>query len=362
MLAAVGLAEVAVHRRPDGRRDLDRRRAGGTGPADPRRARSTIPTPPSCAPRSRSRAASRSRWGSARTSWTHLRAAAGARARATTSSCSPAAPRRVRAIWRTRRSAGCERPGIIVHGVALKPGKPLVHRGHRRPSRRGAAGLPDLGDLHLPRVRRTARSAPWPACRRTRRETMPGDARRAHALRARPHRISHGLAGRDRGSGLAAYPTAKGSGSVTAFSQADGFVAVPSPDRGRGGRHPGRGASHRPARAPARPRPDRQPLPRAGPDHRPARGARASRSRRWTSAAQAGSAAARRGECDLAGVHLLDPATGLYNRHLTRLRGFRAGPRLPPAAGPRLPAGDARFAPARPRPTALAAALADPAA
>ena len=27
-------------------------------------------------------------------------------------------------------------------------------------------------------------------------------------------------------------------------------------------------------------------------------------------------AAARRGECDLAGVHLLDPATGLYNRHL----------------------------------------------
>ena len=29
-------------------------------------------------------------------------------------------------------------------------------------------------------------------------------------------------------TGLAAYPTAKGSGSVTAFSQADGFIAVPA--------------------------------------------------------------------------------------------------------------------------------------
>jgi putative molybdopterin biosynthesis protein len=29
-----------------------------------------------------------------------------------------------------------------------------------------------------------------------------------------------------------------------------------------------------------------------------------------------GVAAARRGECDLAGVHLLDPSTGTYNRHL----------------------------------------------
>ena len=29
-----------------------------------------------------------------------------------------------------------------------------------------------------------------------------------------------------------------------------------------------------------------------------------------------GLAAAKRGECDLAGVHLMDPATGEYNRHL----------------------------------------------
>ena len=35
-----------------------------------------------------------------------------------------------------------------------------------------------------------------------------------------------------------------------------------------------------------------------------------------------GAAAARRGECDLAGVHLLEPATGLYNHHLLAAGGL----------------------------------------
>ena len=33
---------------------------------------------------------------------------------------------------------------------------------------------------------------------------------------------------------------------------------------------------------------------------------------------QGGVAAASRGECDLAPVHLIDPATGKYNKHLAR--------------------------------------------
>ena len=45
-------------------------------------------------------------------------------------------------------------PGILVHGVALKPGKPLCLGRHRRQADRGAARLSDLGDLHLPRLRR----------------------------------------------------------------------------------------------------------------------------------------------------------------------------------------------------------------
>ncbi len=41
-------------------------------------------------------------------------------------------------------------PGIVVHGVALKPGKPRLPRGHARQAGRRPAGFPDLGDLHLP--------------------------------------------------------------------------------------------------------------------------------------------------------------------------------------------------------------------
>ena len=51
----------------------------------------------------------------------------------------------------------------------------------------------------------------------------------------------------------------------------------------------------------------------------------------------AGLDAARRGECDVAGVHLLDPKTGEYNRPFLDA-GARAVRRLRPAAGHRLPA------------------------
>jgi putative molybdopterin biosynthesis protein len=72
-----------------------------------------------------------------------------------------------------------------------------------------------------------------------------------------------------------------------------------------------------------------------------------------------GVAAASRGECDLAPVHLVDPATGVYNRHLLspglalvpgwrRMQGFVYRP------------GDARFG-GRSADAALKAALADPA-
>ena len=70
-----------------------------------------------------------------------------------------------------------------------------------------------------------------------------------------------------------------------------------------------------------------------------------------------GVAAVRRGECDLAPVHLIDPATGAYNRHLVgaglslvrgwqRMQGFIYRP------------GDRRFA-GRTAEQALAAALAE---
>src|SRR5262249_36283656 len=74
---------------------------------------------------------------------------------------------------------------------------------------------------------------------------------------------------------------------------------------------------------------------------------------------QGGVAAARRGECDLAPVHLLDPASGRYNAHLLPpgLALVRGWERL---QGIVHRAGDARFA-GRAAADALKTALADPA-
>ena len=73
-----------------------------------------------------------------------------------------------------------------------------------------------------------------------------------------------------------------------------------------------------------------------------------------------GVAAARRGECDIAPVHLIDPASGDYNAHLRR-----AGPALVHGwrrmQGIVFRPGDARFE-GRSAQEALAAALADPTA
>src|SRR5690349_21679167 len=70
-----------------------------------------------------------------------------------------------------------------------------------------------------------------------------------------------------------------------------------------------------------------------------------------------GARAAQRGECDIASVHLMDPATGRYNRHLLTddlalIPGYRR------MQGIVFRAGDARFEGRGPE-AAVAAALAD---
>ena len=57
-------------------------------------------------------------------------------------------------------------PGILVHGVALKPGKPLCLAVADGQAGRRAAGLSDLGDLHVPRLRRAGDPRPRRICRR----------------------------------------------------------------------------------------------------------------------------------------------------------------------------------------------------
>ena len=116
-------------------------------------------------------------------------------------------------------------PGILVHGVALKPGKPLCLAVMRRQADRRAAGISDLGDLHLPRLRgaghpRPRRTAAGSGANRDR------DRAGADRLRTRPSGIRAGGAGRQAAMAPVAFPTGKGSGAVTAFSQADGFLSV----------------------------------------------------------------------------------------------------------------------------------------
>ena len=89
------------------------------------------------------------------------------------------------------------KPGILVHGVALKPGKPLCLAVDRRQAADRAAGISDLGDFHLSCFRRAAD----PRARRAAAgggEDRHGARAGADRVRTRPRGIRAGVAGRRR--------------------------------------------------------------------------------------------------------------------------------------------------------------------
>jgi putative molybdopterin biosynthesis protein len=160
----------------------------------------------------------------------------------------------------------------------------------------------------------------------------------------------------ERGGGYAAYPSTKGSGSVTAFAQADGFFAVDAL------------ADAVPAGAevsvtlftPHVTAPD---LVVTGSHDVGLDAVVAQLQRRGYGArvmavgSLGGLAAAARGECDLAPIHLMDPGTGTYNRAcltpgLELIEGWRR------MQGIVFRGGDARFEGRSPA-EAVEAALAD---
>lgn len=205
------------------------------------------------------------------------------------------------------------RPGVLVHGVALKPGKPLC--------------LAVVGDKPLAVLPGFPTSAIFtfhtfiaPVIRAW--AGLPAEA--AQTIDARvPMRIPSELGRQEfvlvsllaSGEDAVALPTAKGSGSVTSFSQADGFVVVDalasSVEADSLQRVTLIGAA---ARAPD--------LVITG-SHDIALdivvGAIAEQgfsARTIAVGSQGGANAAARGECDLAPVHLVDPACEKYNVHL----------------------------------------------
>ncbi|MFQ5844420.1 MAG: substrate-binding domain-containing protein, partial [Planctomycetota bacterium] len=198
---------------------------------------------------------------------------------------------------------------ILVHGVALKPGKPVVlavadvtpvvilpgfptsaiftFHEFVAPVLRARAGLPPRA---RPRVRARLPRPVVSARGRTEYDLV-------HLVRA--------------ADGLVCYPLGKGSGSVTTFSHADGFYAVPAATE----------------RLEAGEEVEVTLLGPLEPSDLVVVGSHCTgldlllgllRRRGLTSksiavGSQAGLDAARRGECDVAGVHLLDERTGAYN-------------------------------------------------
>jgi molybdopterin molybdotransferase/putative molybdopterin biosynthesis protein len=245
-------------------------------------------------------------------------------------------------------------PGVLVHGVALKPGKPLCLAVAERKPIAVLPGFPTsaIFTFHAfvaPVIRALA--------------GLPADAGETVSARV-PVRIPSEL-GRQEfvlvalvagEGGPVAFPTQKGSGSVTAFSQADGFLAIDALaaalDAGSDAEVTLIGRTRMPD------------LVIMG-SHCVALDAVLGRladqgfaARTLAIGSQGGVSAAERGECDLAPVHLLDPAGTAYNRHLVR-PGIALVPGWRRMQGFVFRAGDPRFA-GKTAAQAIAAALADP--
>jgi len=207
-------------------------------------------------------------------------------------------------------------PGVVAHGVALKPGKPICLAATQGKAVVVLPGFPTSAiftfhEFVAPVIRRLAGLPPEP--------TQILQARLAVKVNSEIGRTEYLLVGLvDRGTSehisppWVAYPIGKGSGSVTAFSRADGFVTIPRHeeiiDAGTtvGVQLLGKNlvlsdlvviGSHC-----------------TGLDFLLGElQSRGFRTKFLAVGSTGGLDSVRRGECDLAGIHLLDPATRQYN-------------------------------------------------
>jgi putative molybdopterin biosynthesis protein len=204
-------------------------------------------------------------------------------------------------------------PGILVHGVALKPGKPLCLAVIGTKPVAVLPGFPTSAmftfeEFVAPLIRAYGGRPAEPVD--IVEATLPAGV---ISELGRTEFVMVSLVAAPGGEGaLAAYPTAKGSGAVTAFAQADGFFAIPQLSDG----YPA-GAQVTVRRLGAGSRAADLVVIGShctGLDHLlgmlEAEGVVV---KALNVGSQGGLAAARRGECDVAGVHLLDPESGVYN-------------------------------------------------
>ncbi len=203
------------------------------------------------------------------------------------------------------------KPGIIAHGVALKPGKPLclaVCDGKPVVILPGfpTSAMFTFHDMIVPVLRRMAGLAP--------RSDAILQARLPVRVASELGRTEFVMVALVQGDeGLLAYPTGKGSGAITSFTQADGFVRIEAL------------ADHAAAGStvdvtlftPHLRVPDLTIIGShcTGLDIVTAEISRANISARTIAVGSLGGlAAAKRGECDFAPIHLFDEASETYNR------------------------------------------------
>jgi len=246
-------------------------------------------------------------------------------------------------------------PGVLVHGVALKPGKPLCLAVAEDKPIVVLPGFPTsaIFTFHtfVAPVIRALAGLPREAA-----ETVAAELPvRIASEMGRQEFVLVALLAGDKGP--VAFPTPKGSGSVTAFSQADGFLAIDALASSLDAGHRADVTLIGKTRMPD--------LVITG-SHCVALDAVLGRladqgfaARTIAIGSSGGVTAAVRGECDLAPVHLLDPAGTAYNRHLVR-SGLALVPGWRRMQGVVFRTGDARFA-GKSAEQAIAAALADPA-
>ena len=204
-------------------------------------------------------------------------------------------------------------PGVLVHGVSLKPGKPLCLAVLDGIPAAILPGFPTSSTFTFskfiaPVLRKLAGLTP---------------ERSAHVQANVPLRLNsdkgrtefnlvHLVRNEDR---FSAYSTGKGSGSITGFARADGFMEIP---RNTEMLEAGEETTIHLLGESARP-PDLMIIGShcVGLDFLLGEMQKRGVSCKFLAVGSMGGVlAAQRGECDLAGTHLLDEASNQYNKHL----------------------------------------------
>src|SRR5438128_12112307 len=202
------------------------------------------------------------------------------------------------------------KPGIIAHGVALKPGKPLCLAVCDGKPVIILPGFPTSAmftfhDMIVPVLRRMAGLPP--------RSDAKVNARVPVRIASELGRTEFVMVSLVEGSdGLIAYPTGKGSGAITSFAQADGFLRIDA----LADQMPASSEAEVTLFTPHVRVPDLVILGShcTGLDLVTAPLAHAGLVVRSIAVGSLGGlSAARRGECDLAPIHLFDEATESWN-------------------------------------------------